>query len=150
MARVGGEEFVWLLPDTTAVKVRHVAETCMQRMRQQQIAHERSEVSPLLTMSLGIGTATPGEEAAAMACVENIDALLYQAKRNGRARAEYARFAGAARGSRTSRPGPVHPDGRGGCVARRRMRRWACRMRPGPFVVVAVTDQTRARTWPST
>jgi len=29
IARIGGEEFVWLLPDTTAEKARGVAEKCL-------------------------------------------------------------------------------------------------------------------------
>jgi diguanylate cyclase (GGDEF)-like protein/PAS domain S-box-containing protein len=92
VARIGGEEFVWLLPDTAADKARQVAEKCMQLVRQQQIEHERSEVSPLLTLSLGVGTVTPGADATALSFVEGIDALLYQAKRNGRMRAEYGVF----------------------------------------------------------
>ncbi|MET0290291.1 MAG: sensor domain-containing diguanylate cyclase [Pseudoxanthomonas sp.] len=92
VARIGGEEFVWLMPDTSADKARQVADKCMQLVRQQQIAHARSEVSPLLTLSLGVGTVTPSADAAALPFVEEIDVLLYRAKRNGRMRAEYGEF----------------------------------------------------------
>ncbi|WDS34743.1 GGDEF domain-containing protein [Pseudoxanthomonas sp.] len=92
VARIGGEEFIWLLPDTPADKARQVAEKCMQLVRQLQIAHERSEVAPLLTLSLGVGTATPGADAVALSLIEDVDALLYRAKRHGRMRAEYGEF----------------------------------------------------------
>ncbi|SEM11634.1 PAS domain S-box-containing protein/diguanylate cyclase (GGDEF) domain-containing protein [Pseudoxanthomonas sp. GM95] len=92
VARIGGEEFIWLLPESTAAKARQVAEKCMQLVRQQQIAHERSGVSPLLTLSVGVGTITPSADAPALAFIESVDALLYQAKRNGRNRAESGAF----------------------------------------------------------
>ncbi len=92
VARIGGEEFIWLLPDTSAANARQVAEKCMQLVRQQQIPHARSSVSPLLSLSVGVGTVTPGAEAPALSFVEAVDALLYQAKRNGRMRAESDTF----------------------------------------------------------
>jgi diguanylate cyclase (GGDEF)-like protein/PAS domain S-box-containing protein len=92
IARIGGEEFVWLLPETSLDKARQVAEKCMQLVRQQHILHDKSEVSPLLTLSLGVGTVTPSEHAAALPFVEKVDGLLYQVKRNGRMRAEYGEF----------------------------------------------------------
>jgi diguanylate cyclase (GGDEF)-like protein len=92
IARIGGEEFVWLLPNTPQEAARKVADKCMQLVRQQQIAHEKSEVSPLLTLSLGVGTTTPAAEASAVAFIEQVDGLLYHVKRNGRMRAEYGEF----------------------------------------------------------
>jgi diguanylate cyclase (GGDEF)-like protein/PAS domain S-box-containing protein len=92
VARIGGEEFVWLLPETPADRARLVADKCMQLVRQQQIAHARSEVSPLLTLSLGVGTVTTAADATALSFTEDIDVLLYRAKRSGRMRAEYGEF----------------------------------------------------------
>jgi diguanylate cyclase (GGDEF)-like protein len=92
IARIGGEEFVWLLPDMTQDKARLVAEKCMQLVRQRQIAHERSEVSPLLTLSLGVGTVVPAPDELAVSFIEKVDGLLYHVKRNGRMRAEYGEF----------------------------------------------------------
>lgn len=93
IARIGGEEFVWLLPETDAESARRVAERCLHLIRQQQIAHEHSAVSDLLTLSLGVGTCTVTPGSAALAFVEAVDKLLYQAKRNGRMRAEFANVA---------------------------------------------------------
>lgn len=92
IARIGGEEFVWLLPETSLDKARQVAEKCMQLVRQQHILHDKSEVSSLLTLSLGVGTIIPKAHATALPFVEQVDGLLYQVKRNGRMRAEYGEF----------------------------------------------------------
>jgi diguanylate cyclase (GGDEF)-like protein len=92
IARIGGEEFVWLLPETFPDKARRVAEKCMQLVRQQQIAREKSEVSPLLTLSLGVGTIVPSVGESAVSFIEKVDGLLYQVKRHGRMRAEYGEF----------------------------------------------------------
>jgi diguanylate cyclase (GGDEF)-like protein len=92
IARIGGEEFVWLLPHTSRDKAHRVAEKCMQLVRQQQIPHDKSDVSPLLTLSLGVGTVTPAAGDSAVAFIEKVDALLYRVKRNGRMRAEYGEF----------------------------------------------------------
>ncbi|MFY1667227.1 sensor domain-containing diguanylate cyclase [Pseudomonas sp. Pseu.R1] len=92
IARIGGEEFVWLLPETSQDKARRVAEKCMQLVRQQQIPHEKSEVSPLLTLSLGVGTLVPSVGESAVSFIEKVDGLLYHVKRNGRMRAEYGEF----------------------------------------------------------
>ncbi|MFJ7793973.1 GGDEF domain-containing protein [Pseudomonas sp. NPDC096950] len=92
IARIGGEEFVWLLPETDAESARLVARKCLHLIRQQQIAHGFSPVSPLVTLSLGVGTTAASEDSGALAFVEQVDKLLYQAKHNGRMRAEFADF----------------------------------------------------------
>jgi diguanylate cyclase (GGDEF)-like protein/PAS domain S-box-containing protein len=92
IARIGGEEFVWLLPETDADAARQVAEKCLHLIRQQRIEHEKSGVSPLLSISLGVGTTTPKQDSPPLAFVEQVDRLLYQAKHNGRMRAEFAVF----------------------------------------------------------
>ncbi|MDB6144548.1 MAG: sensor-containing diguanylate cyclase [Pseudomonas sp.] len=77
IARIGGEEFVWLLPETDA---------------ESALDHEKSPVSPLLSISLGVGTTVPLQNGVALGFIEQVDRLLYQAKRNGRMRAEFAQF----------------------------------------------------------
>lgn len=90
IARIGGEEFVWLLPETDAESARLVARKCLHLIRQQQIAHEFSPVSPLLSLSLGVGTTVAPLQATAVEFIEQVDKLLYRAKHNGRMRAEFA------------------------------------------------------------
>ncbi|MBV6749957.1 sensor domain-containing diguanylate cyclase [Pseudomonas sp.] len=92
IARIGGEEFIWLLPETPADKARQVAEKCLQLIRQQQIEHEKSAISGLLSLSLGVGTIRPAVDEPALGFVEKVDELLYRVKRNGRMGAEYANF----------------------------------------------------------
>ena len=92
IARIGGEEFVWLLPETDPESARLVANKCLHLIRQQQIPHEFSAVSPLLSLSLGVGTTHATQHTTALVFVEQVDKLLYQAKRNGRMRAAFADF----------------------------------------------------------
>jgi len=90
IARIGGEEFVWLLPETDAESARQVAERCLHLIRQQRISHEQSAVSTLLSVSLGVGTTAVHEDNNALAFLDEVDKLLYQAKHNGRMRAEFS------------------------------------------------------------
>lgn len=90
MARYGGEEFVLLLPETDAKAAAQVAERCRQLINEQNIEHAHSQVSPLLTLSLGVGTLIPGPLDQPQAFLETVDRLLYQAKRQGRNRAVLA------------------------------------------------------------
>lgn len=80
--RVGGEEFLVLLPRTSP----HVALQVAERLRQQV---ERADMSPVpgVTVSIGIAHwAGPGSEVAGV--LQRADEMLYQAKREGRNRVE--------------------------------------------------------------
>jgi len=92
IARIGGEEFVWLLPESDAESARLVARKCLHLIRQQQIPHEFSTVSALVTLSLGVGTTVVHLGDSAVNFVEQVDKLLYRAKHNGRMRAEFGDF----------------------------------------------------------
>lgn len=85
-ARYGGEEFVLVLPETDAESANTVAERCRSLIFKEQISHENSPVSQLLTVSLGVGTITPSHEDEPIEFIEAVDKLLYQAKLNGRNR----------------------------------------------------------------
>lgn len=80
VARIGGEEFAWLLPGTPVTSVRGPAE----RMRQ-AIADEPFVGIGPLTISIGLSQLQPGENEAAMHAAA--DRALYAAKREGRNRA---------------------------------------------------------------
>ncbi|WAJ37798.1 diguanylate cyclase [Pseudomonas sp. GOM7] len=91
LGRFGGEEFVLVLPETDEAAALHIAERCRQQVRQQRIPHERSSVSSLLTISLGVGTIVPGAHDRPLDFLNAVDKLLYQAKQLGRDRLEVAK-----------------------------------------------------------
>jgi diguanylate cyclase (GGDEF)-like protein/PAS domain S-box-containing protein len=84
LARLGGEEFVLVLPESDGKAARQVAERCNALLFTEQIPHENSSVCPIVTMSVGIGTIIPSQEDEPLKFLEAVDACLYQAKNNGR------------------------------------------------------------------
>jgi diguanylate cyclase (GGDEF)-like protein/PAS domain S-box-containing protein len=85
-ARFGGEEFVLVLPETDAASAKIVAERCRNLIFKEQIPHEKSPVSQILTVSLGVGTIIPTHKDQPLTFIEAVDRLLYQAKQSGRNR----------------------------------------------------------------
>ncbi len=86
VARLGGEEFVLLLPETDAEGAAAVAERCRKLVWDASIPHPASAVGPHLSVSAGVGTRIPREGEDALAFLEAVDARLYQAKQQGRNR----------------------------------------------------------------
>jgi diguanylate cyclase (GGDEF)-like protein/PAS domain S-box-containing protein len=85
-ARLGGEEFVLLLPGSDAAASRNKAEHCRKLLRQEDIPHARSGVGRLVTVSMGIGTIVPATQDDPDIFLDRIDRRLYQAKSAGRDR----------------------------------------------------------------
>jgi diguanylate cyclase (GGDEF)-like protein/PAS domain S-box-containing protein len=85
-ARLGGEEFVLLLPATDAEGARIKAERCRKLLAQEEIPHARSGAGRLVTVSLGVGTIVPGPGDDPGVFLDRIDRRLYQAKSAGRDR----------------------------------------------------------------
>ena len=85
-ARLGGEEFVLLLPGTDAAAARSKAERCRKLLSLEELPHARSGVGRLVTVSMGIGTIVPGADDDADVFLDRIDRRLYQAKSAGRDR----------------------------------------------------------------
>jgi diguanylate cyclase (GGDEF)-like protein/PAS domain S-box-containing protein len=84
LARLGGEEFALILPQSDAEAAMTVARRCMQRLFAARIPHAASPIGPLLTLSLGVGTLVPGRDDVALAFLERVDRRLYDAKQGGR------------------------------------------------------------------
>lgn len=84
--RFGGEEFVFILPDTDLMSARKVAERCRELITKENIPHAGAP-DGILSISLGVGALIPGKEDSSVSFVEAVDRLLYQAKQEGRNRA---------------------------------------------------------------
>jgi diguanylate cyclase (GGDEF)-like protein/PAS domain S-box-containing protein len=85
-ARLGGEEFVLLLPATDEEAARNVAERCRKLLGHKEMPHARSGVGRLVTISMGVGTIVPGAQDDPDVFLDRIDRRLYQAKSAGRDR----------------------------------------------------------------
>lgn len=81
-ARLGGEEFALLLPDTNLLGAYHIAEKVHRAMAARSIEHLGSPIATHITLSIGI-TCAANEGTALF--VARADAALYQAKAAGRA-----------------------------------------------------------------
>lgn len=86
VARYGGEEFVALLPNTDVKGASMVAERIRRLVENLRLPHEYSEISPLVTISVGFACVLPSEHGEPEVLLEHADQMLYQAKREGRNR----------------------------------------------------------------
>lgn len=84
LARFGGEEFVLVLPDTDEKAALKIAERSRNLIFKEQIPHEKSLVSQILTVSIGVGAIVPTLQDEPRRFVEEVDKRLYQAKQRGR------------------------------------------------------------------
>lgn len=83
-ARLGGEEFALVLPETDNEAAREIAERCRKLLSREAISHEKSQVANVVTVSMGVGTIVPGSPNNAAEFIRTIDRRLYQAKSGGR------------------------------------------------------------------
>jgi len=86
VARYGGEEFAIVLPNTSMPGVEQVALEIQREIKQLEIPHSCSEVSELITLSLGISMISSTENLHPDMLVAAADQGLYQAKFEGRDR----------------------------------------------------------------
>ena len=85
-ARYGGEEFVLVLPATDLDGAMRVGEQVRALVAALGIAHDRSEVAPVVTISIGVACAGGDELAEPGVVLTWADEALYVAKRSGRNR----------------------------------------------------------------
>jgi len=90
VARFGGEEFAVVLPGTGSAGARLIAEKMRRDVASLALPHVGSAVSEHLTISVGVATLTPTPGLAETALVEEADAALYRAKRDGRNRVAFS------------------------------------------------------------
>lgn len=84
-ARIGGEEFVLLLSDTSSDAAQQVAERIRLKLSHFDNTSSDGQLPEPITISLGVFTATSARTSA-QTCVESADKAMYEAKESGRNR----------------------------------------------------------------
>ena len=86
VARYGGEEFVVLIAGVDRRQARERAELLRQAIKQIPLEHAGRAAAPVVTVSVGVATAVPGDRIVPDDLLVAADRALYQAKRQGRDR----------------------------------------------------------------
>ena len=86
VARYGGEEFAIVLPNTTQKGAIAIAQRIQADLQALAIPHLQSDISNIISLSLGIATTIPTEHTSCEDLIALADQSLYRAKRNGRDR----------------------------------------------------------------
>jgi len=84
LARYGGEEFVVTLPGSDKKGAFILAEKLRKSVESLKIEHRDNEPNKIVTISLGVFTASANGKSTAKAMIAKADKALYQAKHNGR------------------------------------------------------------------
>jgi diguanylate cyclase (GGDEF)-like protein len=84
VARYGGEEFVVVLPNTDEAGAAIVAERMIENVRNHNIPHTENVDEQRITISIGVITGEAKQSFTAKDFINRADALLYEAKRDGR------------------------------------------------------------------
>jgi diguanylate cyclase (GGDEF)-like protein len=82
--RYGGEEFLIMVVNCDPTENAVQAEQLRKDIENLQIEHRASEISTVVTASIGVVRITPDKDSVAEALIQSADQALYQAKRNGR------------------------------------------------------------------
>jgi len=85
-ARFGGEEFMVILPDSGMESAKLVGSRILKNLEKLEIPHDNSEVSPYVTISIGVLIFYPHRLDNVEKIIELVDKELYKAKDNGRNR----------------------------------------------------------------
>ncbi|OHX13134.1 GGDEF domain-containing response regulator [Chromobacterium sphagni] len=85
-ARLGGEEFACLLPETSLAGAVSVAIKMEAAIRALHIEHADSAAADVVTLSLGVATVEPDADNNSQHLIQLADDQLYLAKKTGRAR----------------------------------------------------------------
>ena len=85
-ARYGGEEFAIVLPNTSVEHARLLAERLRRSVEEARIKAGKEDVSPWVTVSVGLATTTAEFDQSSASLVKAADSCLYESKRTGRNR----------------------------------------------------------------
>lgn len=82
--RIGGEEFAFILSETTETEATQFAEGVHQKIELLNFPHSVSTIKPMLTISIGLHTLVPTREDSILNALGEVDKALYRAKANGK------------------------------------------------------------------
>jgi diguanylate cyclase (GGDEF)-like protein len=85
-ARWGGEEFACILPETGHDEALAIAENLRRSIIDLAIPHEGSLIEKIVTISIGVTSASPSENEEFESLIKKADDALYRAKEKGRNR----------------------------------------------------------------
>ena len=84
VCRYGGEEFAILMPETNALGAKRVAQQLRQAVMDLKIAHDKSSVADIITVTQGVASFVPSDSNSPMLLIEAADKALYQGKQTTR------------------------------------------------------------------
>lgn len=84
VARYGGEEFTVVMGNVDHKQTKTMAQRIHTAIGELKIPHEKSSVSPHLSVSIGCASMVPTEEKNTQTLLDAADKKLYEAKNNGR------------------------------------------------------------------
>jgi diguanylate cyclase (GGDEF)-like protein len=86
VARLGGEEFIVLLPETDSDGAEIIAEEIRKNIENLEIPNEGIDTSKFVTVSIGISSVVPTRDIEKKGFIDCADKALYIAKKNGKNR----------------------------------------------------------------
>lgn len=86
IARIGGEEFIILLPDTDLNNAIQVAERVQKNVQMAEVVNSRDNSITSCTISVGVSSVYPNEESDVQSFIAKSDEMLYVAKGKGKNR----------------------------------------------------------------
>lgn len=84
IGRLGGEEFIAVLPNTDLEGAKFVAKRILNKLTHAKIEHAYNEVDNIITVSMGLTTVIPDKTTTQEAIIETADRAMYQAKDSGK------------------------------------------------------------------
>ena len=84
IARIGGEEFVVMLPSVDVNGALTLAQQMREQLHAAKLTHATSPLCENVTVSIGIASVVPGDKVTALGLFKAADKALYKAKAKGR------------------------------------------------------------------